>query len=238
MEMQLSMQTKFTSRRTGFIALAMLTPLAACSPRPDTAFAASRKTGASAQSSLIKAAPRVALRLTVAPTGSAARYRVREQLVSLDLPNDAVGETKSVTGAIAFDSEGKVLRDASKFTVDAGTFVSDRDRRDRFVRGELLEAQRFPTVTMVPTMVTGVSFPLPTSGSRSVQIAGDLTVRGVTRPTVWKGTAQFSSGNVAVAAATAFTFDDFQIEQPSVPVLLSVADTIRLEINLNLVPQK
>jgi polyisoprenoid-binding protein YceI len=235
--MQQIMQTKFLSRRNSLITLAVLTPLAAFSPRPDTAFAAGRKTRAT-QLSVIEAAPRVALRLTVAPTGSAARYRVREQLVSLDLPNDAVGETKSITGAIAFDSEGKVLRDASKFTVDAGTFVSDRDRRDRFVRGELLEAERFPTVTMVPTTITGVSFPLPTSGSRPVQITGDLTVRGVTRPTIWKGTAQFSSRNVAVAAATAFTFDDFQIEQPSVPVLLSVADTIRLEINVNLVPQK
>ncbi|HEY0528562.1 MAG TPA: YceI family protein [Gemmatimonadaceae bacterium] len=232
------MQTMFLRRRTTLIALAGLTPLVACSPRPDTAFAASRKPAAMIQASVSASAPRVALRLTVAPTGSAARYRVREQLVSLDLPNDAVGETKNITGAIAFDSEGKVLRDASKFTVDAGTFVSDRDRRDRFVRGNLLEVERFPTVVMVPTTITGVSFPLPTSGSRPIQITGDLTVRGVTRPTIWKGTAQFSSGNVAVAATTAFTFDDFQIEQPSVPVLLSVADTIRLEINVNLVPQK
>jgi hypothetical protein len=56
------------------------------------------------------------------------------------LPNDAVGKTTKLTGAISIDSNGKVIRDASKFTVDAGSFVSDRDRRDGYVRGRLLEA--------------------------------------------------------------------------------------------------
>src|SRR6476620_7676627 len=40
------------------------------------------------------------VRYIVAPTGNEARYRVREQLVSFDLPNDAVGVTKDVTGSL------------------------------------------------------------------------------------------------------------------------------------------
>jgi polyisoprenoid-binding protein YceI len=69
-------------------------------------------------------------------------------------------------------------------------------------------------------------------------MTGDLTVRGVTRPTKWTGTVQFKDGRVAGSAATEFTFDEFQIERPSVPVLLSVADTIRLEIDFSLIPQR
>jgi hypothetical protein len=68
-------------------------------------------------------------------------------------------------------------------------------------------------------------------------MTADLTVRGVTRPTTWKGSAQFQNGQVTGSAATAFTFDDIKMEQPRVPVLLSVADTIRLEIDFNLVRQ-
>jgi polyisoprenoid-binding protein YceI len=173
--------------------------------------------------------------LTLA-AGSAARYRVREQLVGHDLPNDAIGETKNVTGSIAFDSSGKVIREASKFSVDARSFVSDRDRRDGFVRGRLLEASEYPTVVLIPTEVRGAGLPVPTSGNRAIEVVGDLTVRGVTRTTIWKGTAQFSAGKITGSAATSFTFDDFQMEQPSVPVLLSVADTIRLEIDFALVP--
>jgi polyisoprenoid-binding protein YceI len=178
-----------------------------------------------------------ALRLVLAPTGNAARYRVREQLVGQDLPNDAVGETKALTGAIAFDSSGKVIAQSSKFVVDAGTFVSDKDRRDGYVRRRSLDATRYPTIVLVPTAVRGIALPLPTSDTRPFEMTGDLTVRGVTRPTIWKGSAQFQDGRVTGSAATAFTFDDIQMEQPRVSVVLGVADTVRLEIDFNLVRQ-
>jgi polyisoprenoid-binding protein YceI len=188
-------------------------------------------------SSSAEPAQGAALRLVLAPTGSAARYRVRERLAGQDLPNDAIGETKALTGAIAFDSNGKVIAQSSKFVVDAGTFVSDKDRRDGFVRRRSLDATRYPTIVLVPTDVRGIALPLPTSGTRPFEMTGDLTVRGVTRPTIWKGSAQFQDGRVTGSAATAFTFDDIQMEQPRVPVVLSVADTIRLEIDFNLVRQ-
>jgi polyisoprenoid-binding protein YceI len=216
-------------------------PALACSPAgPRTAYADSPHTQTVATvsaSSSAESTPSEALRLVLAPTGNTARYRVREQLVGHDLPNDAVGETKSVIGAISFDADGKVIPETSKFVLDAGSFVSDKDRRDGFVRRRLLEADQYPSIVLVPTDVRGVSLPLPTSGSRPIEITGNLTVRGVTRPTTWRGTAQFQDGRITGTAATAFTFNDIQIEQPRVPVLLSVADTIKLEIDFNLVRQ-
>jgi polyisoprenoid-binding protein YceI len=228
-------------KQASFAAFAVLA-LSACSRgEPETAFASSSKAGnriavvGSVAGDVTQAA---ALRFALAPTGNAARYRVRERLVGHDLPNDAIGETKALTGVISFDSKGKVIRQASKFTVDASTFVSDKDRRDGFVRGRLLEADQYPSVVLVPTDVRGVSLPLPKSGSVPIEITADLTVRDVTRPTTWKGTAQFEDGRITGSAATSFTFDDIQMEQPRVPVLLSVADTIKLEINFNLIQQR
>ncbi|MFL5499868.1 MAG: YceI family protein [Gemmatimonadaceae bacterium] len=217
-------------------------PLFSCSSgEPETAFAgtATRRSSVAAAASQISgpAATGEALRLVLAPTGNAARYRVREQLVGHDLQNDAVGETKSLTGALSIDSAGKVIPGTSKFTLDAATFVSDRDRRDGFVRGRLLEADSYPTITLAPKQIKGVGLPLPKAGSAPIEMIADLTVRGVTRSTTWKGTAQFGGDGVAGSASTAFTFDDMQLEQPRVPVLLSVADTIKLEIDFNLVRQ-
>ena len=217
-------------------------PMLGCSRgEPETVYASSR-TGqvavATQRAVSQKTEKGVALRLVLASSGNQARYRVREQLVGHDLPNDAVGETAKLTGAISVDSSGKVMRDASKFTVDAGSFVSDMKRRDGFVRGRLLEADEYPTIAFVPTSVSGVSLPLPVSGNRQIEMTGDLTVRGVTRPTTWKGTVEFKNGGVVGSASTAFTFDDMQLEQPRIPVLVSVADTIKLEIDFNLIPQK
>jgi len=216
-----------------------MVPVLACSRgEPQTAYADSAPSTKAAAVQPANPATAAALRLVLLPTGNAARYRVRERLVGHDLPNDAVGETKALTGAIEFDSKGNVISQSSRFVVDAGTFVSDKDRRDGFVRGRLLDAEQYPSIVLVPTGVRGVSLPLPTSGTMPIEMTGDLTVHGVTRPTLWKGSAKFQDGRVTGSAATAFTFADIQMEQPRVPVLLSVADTIRLEIDFGLIRQR
>ncbi len=220
------MRAQKISNQARLVALLAI-PILACSRgEPETAYASSRtgRTAVASQGGGSKASEKgTALRLVLASSGNAARYRVREQLVGQNLPNDAVGETTKLTGAISIDAGGKIIRDAS---------------RDGFVRGRLLEADEYPTIVFVPTSVSGVSLPLPTSGTRQIEMTGDLTVRGVTRPTTWKGAVEFNSGGLKGSASTAFTFDDIQMEQPRVPVLLSVADTIKLEIDFNLIPQR
>jgi polyisoprenoid-binding protein YceI len=234
------MSVQVMGRRTVVAAFAALATSACSGGEQNIAYASSStaRNEVAVQASTPAAVQKGALRFALAPTGNEARYRVRERLMGHDFDNDAIGETKNMTGAIAFDSNGKVIREASKFTLDAGSFVSDKDRRDGFVRGRLLEADRYPTILLVPTEVRGVSLPLPKSGSLPIEMTADLIVRGVSRPTIWKGTAQFEPGRIVGSAGTAFTFADIQLEQPRVPVLLSVADTIKLEINFNLVQQQ
>ena len=178
-----------------------------------------------------------AIRYVTAPTGNAARYRIREQLVGLDLPNDAVGETSAVTGAIAADAKGNIIASESKFTVDVSSLKSDKDRRDNFVRRRVLETEQHPSVTFVPKSVRGITLPLPKSGRKTFEIAGDMTVRGTTRPTVWKVDATFSPERMTGAATTSFTFADFGMAQPKVPVVLSVDETIKLEVDFTLLSQ-
>jgi polyisoprenoid-binding protein YceI len=175
------------------------------------------------------------VRLQVAPTGNEARYRVQEQLAGFDLPNDAVGKTTAVTGAIVLDSLGRVVPSQSEITVNVSGLASDRDRRDGYVQRRILMTDSFPTVTLKPTAVAGLPWPLPTSGTRSFTLTGSLTVKGVSRPTTWTGQAAFAADTVSGMVSTAFTFDDFQLNQPRVPIVLSVADTIRLEYDFRLV---
>lgn len=175
-----------------------------------------------------------AVRLEVAPTGNEVRYRVREQLVNLELPNDAIGKTSAVTGGIALDSAGKVIPDASRFVIEVAGLTSDKDRRDGYVRRRVLQTDSFPTVVLAPREIRGLTYPLPTSGTRTYDLVGDLTLKGVTRPTTWKVTASFGRDTVTGSAATRFTFKDFELTQPRVPVVLSVADTIGLEYDFKL----
>ena len=229
-------------RRTPAITAFAAIALSACNrAEPSVAYAKETLANGTRSAATIQSSPSAkdaTLRFVLVPEGSAARYRVREQLMGHDFPNDAVGETKSITGAITFDNAGKVIHDASEFTIDASTFVSDQRRRDGYVRGRLLESDNYPTITFVPSDVRGIKLPLPKSGAAPFEVIGDLTVHGVTRPTNWKGTVQFNNADVTGSASTSFTFKDIQMDPPRVPVLLSVADTIKLEIDFNLNQQK
>ena len=230
--------------RKSIVALAAgLALTAACEPgksaeaRAASATASQSPAAPAASPALPAPSSAVAYRFVTAAQGNAARYRIREQLVGVDLPNDAVGETKNVTGVISVDDKGKLISAESKFTVDVSNLVSDKDRRDGFVRRRVLETDQYPTVTLVPKEIRGVSMPLPKSGSRTFDILGDLTVRGVTRPTTWKVTADFTPTGLNGKAATSFTFKDFSIDQPRVPVVLSVDETIKLELDFSMVKE-
>jgi polyisoprenoid-binding protein YceI len=208
---------------------------ASCAPTDDARSATASPIVSSSTGSIADASSEWATRYVVAPAGNEVRYRVREQLVGFDLPNDAIGKSSRVTGSIAFDTGGRLLSTESRFTVDASTFVSDRDRRDNYVASRLLNAQEFPEIVLVPTELRGLTRPLASTGSRSFELLADLTVRGVTRPTVWRVTAQLANGQVSGTAATRFVFSDFQMEKPRVRSVLSVADTIALEYDFSLV---
>lgn len=174
-------------------------------------------------------------RFIVAPSGNEARYRVREQLVGLDLPNDAVGATQEVTGSLLVDGKGTVLRDSSKIVVTVTGLKSDKERRDNYIKRRTIESEKFPTVELVPSTFKGLTM-LPGSAPSSFELVGDLTVHGVTKPTTWKVTARAEGSDIVGSAVTAFTFKDFGLEQPKVPVVLSVADTIKLEYDFRFTP--
>jgi polyisoprenoid-binding protein YceI len=182
----------------------------------------------------VRSAPGAAVKLTVLPAGNEVRYRVREQLVNVSLPSDAIGKAGSITGGIALDSSGGVIASGSQFVITVGDLKSDRDRRDGYVRGRLLQVDQYPTVTFEPTAVRGLHLPLPTTGQATFTIPGNLTVKGVTHPVTWTASANFSGGEVGGSATTAFTFADFNLTKPRVPVLLSVEDTIKLEYDFKL----
>jgi len=174
-------------------------------------------------------ASRAAARFVVAPAGNEARYRVNEQLAGFELRNDAVGVTGKVSGGISLDDRGAIIPGESRIVVDVSALKSDKDRRDGYVQRRLLETEKYPTVEFVPTAIRGLPASLPASGARSFEMDGNLTVKGVTRPTTWKVSANFQGDKVTGNAYTGFTFADFEMEKPSVSVILTLADDIRLE---------
>jgi polyisoprenoid-binding protein YceI len=171
---------------------------------------------------------------TIVPGKSTAQYSVREQLARLNFPSDAVGKTQQVSGSIAVNPDGSIDQTTSKIVVDLSTLQTDSNMRDNFVRRNVLNTNQYPNAVFVPTQVTGLPSPLPTSGPVSFQLTGNLTIQNVTKPVTWDVTGNIQGDQATGTATTSFTFEDFNLTQPKVPVVLSVVDKINLQLDITL----
>ncbi len=205
---------------------------ATVAPAPTTASQSSSPTAIAADTS----SSGNTIRLTAVPGKSQARYRVREQLASVSLPSDAVGSTNAISGAIVGKTDGTIVSSESKFVVDLSTLQSDRSQRDNFLRKSVLQTDQYPNAVFVPKQVQGLPLNLPPSSNVSFKLIGDLTIRNVTKPVTWDVTCQSQGNQGTCHATTSFTFEDFNITQPRVSVVLSIQDHITLEADVDLQP--
>ena len=172
---------------------------------------------------------------SIVPEESAARYRVQEELAQVG-ETEAVGQTQAIIGQLAFDESGTPLA-CSRFDVDLRTLQSDESRRDNYLYENTLEAETYPLATFVLRAVEGLDAPLTEGEEATMRLIGDLTLKDVTKLVAWEADVTMTEGALTGEAATEFEMPDFAIEPPSVPILLSLDETIRLEIDLTARPQ-
>ena len=165
---------------------------------------------------------------------SKATVRVREQLVRVNLPSDAVLTANGAKGSFVLNPDG-TFASGSKLTFDLTTLSSDSRDRDNFVKQDTLGTRQFPTATFVPVKATGLALPLPTSGDLAFTLTGTMTIRGTDKTVTFDVKATRSGSDLAATATAnpALKFEDFGMTAPSVPLrVLSVTDEIRLVIDL------
>jgi polyisoprenoid-binding protein YceI len=231
----------FTRRRSAAIlALPFLaacstqaSPPASLSSEPVAVSTASATTAsAAAATSASTTSPAGTLVFRIAQGQSQAIFRVREQLVGRELPNDAVGTTSAVSGQLAIRPDGTVDGASSRITVDLNSLATDSSMRDGFIKQNTLQTSQYPTAEFVPTRVEGLPSPLPASGQYAFKLTGLQTIHGVQKEVTWDVTATRDGNALNGTATTAFTFGDFGMTPPSARSVISVVDAIRLEVAL------
>jgi polyisoprenoid-binding protein YceI len=163
-------------------------------------------------------------------TGSFVGYRVQETLASIGA-TEAVGRTPGVTGSMTVD--GSTIT-AADFAADLTGLRSDNDRRDGQLRRQALETDRFPTASFKLTAPVSLGAPPAEGATVEVTAAGDLTLHGVTKAVEIPLQARLQDGVVTVAGSLPITFADYAIAKPESMMVLSVADSGTLEVQLQL----
>ena len=163
-------------------------------------------------------------------TATFAGFRVQEELAQIGSAT-AVGRTPEVSGAVTIDGTSIT---SAEIAVDLTAIVSDESRRGNAIR-EALNTSQNPTATFVLTEPIDFG-EVPAEGVTVTATAiGDLTINGVTRTVEIPLEAQVIGESILIVGSTNVIFADYEIETPSAPVVLSVADEGTIELQLWLV---
>lgn len=164
---------------------------------------------------------------TIDKAHSEAAFQVRHLLTRVR------GRFTDFSGTIAFD-EAQPQESSVSFTIDADSIDTNQPDRDAHLRSaDFFAVDEFPTLTFKSTAVTP-------RGEGRFDVAGDLTIRGITRavtlPVTYLGTARDPWGNDKVAFETQLTINrkDFGLLWNAVLETggLLVGDDVRIDISI------
>jgi polyisoprenoid-binding protein YceI len=164
---------------------------------------------------------------------SKATIRVREQLVGVSLPSDAVLTATGAQGSFALNSDG-TFASGSKISFQLSTLSSDESTRDNFIKQDTLQVRQFPTAEFAPTKASGLTVPLATSGTFAFTLTGNMTIKGKTKEVTFDVTAKRDGADLTATATAnpSWKFGDFGMTAPRSFSVLSIVDEIRASIDI------
>jgi len=116
------------------------------------------------------AMPASAQTYQIDPVHSSLLFRVKHMDTAY-----VYGMFTSMKGTVVVD-EANPARSSINIEVDANSVYTHNEQRDNHLRGpDFFNTRQFPTITFKSTQVRRIN-------ANTVQVRGDLTIRGVTRP--------------------------------------------------------
>ncbi|MCC6704755.1 MAG: YceI family protein [Thermomicrobiales bacterium] len=167
---------------------------------------------------------------TIDQSHSLAEFSVRHMMVAT-----AKGQFQTITGTARFD-EGDLTTASVEATIDVASITTRDAKRDEHLRSaDFFEVEAHPTITFKSTGITK-------KRDDRFDIAGDLTIRGVTRSVVLDttfngiGTSPWGTSVAGFEAETEINRKDFGLEWnvalETGGVLVSDKVKIHLEVEL------
>lgn len=162
--------------------------------------------------------------------GTFVGYRIDEELAGIGATT-AVGRTPDVDGHLTFERTRLV---DVRIVADLARLVSDDSRRDRRVATMFADDPQAVFV-LDDTIDLGE---VPAIGEViEVQVAGLLTIGGVTQPVTVRIEAALTEVGMVVAGSTHVLLGDFGVAVPSASIVLSASDEAAIEWQLYLMKE-
>ena len=148
-------------------------------------------------------------------------------------PTTVVGTTDQVAGQGVVDAVVLGSAQFSDIVINARTFQTDSDRRDRAIRGPVIldsGSDEHELIIFSPDSVEGLEGVSAAPGETyEFSLTGDLTVKGTTQTVTFVVTvAMIDESTIEGSAVAEVLRSDFEIGIPSVPSVADVTDEVTL----------
>ena len=174
--------------------------------------------------------PSVSQTFVILAQESEARFIINEELFGQ--PKTVVGTTNALSGELTVDRANPSASVIGPIQIDAGTFVTDNNRRNGAIQRFILQSSRHRFITFNPTALSGLPDAAAIGDEIQFEITGDLTVRDITAPVLFTVTMQIvSESELRGSATTVVARDTFNLTIPQVPSVANVGEEFIVEFD-------
>ena len=162
---------------------------------------------------------------------SLARYQAFEEFLDATV-GSPVGATSAIAGDILIEPGRPEAGRFGTIVINVESLASDSRMRDSRLRRDFLESATHPEVEMRFGRFLGLPASFEQDEAYALRLEGDLTVKGVTAPTVWDVTFEFDDGHLRGSATTEVLMSTYGVGPISIAGLLRTRDEVSLSIDL------
>lgn len=162
---------------------------------------------------------------TILPASSQAVFDVSAQV------HHVHGVSQALSGTITGDPND-ISNAKLDIKIDAKSFDTDNDSRDRVMREKCLEVDKFPEVEFISTGIQSEQKALVSGQPAKVIINGNLRLHGMEKPTSIPVTINWqNTGTMTADGDLALVLDDWKIFRPKV-VFFRLSNDIKIHIHV------
>jgi len=165
------------------------------------------------------------------PTKSSLSYEVQEKFAGKET-SSATGTTNGIAGDIAIDPSDLGAARLGTVVVNLEQLHSDNNLRDARLRLDYLESHEHPLATFEVDEVSGLDGKLVEGEAHDVELTGDLTVKEITKPATFTGTASLDDGALKAKVSTKAKLSDFDAGPINIAGMVSTSDEATLTLKL------
>ena len=164
------------------------------------------------------------------PAESEVIFTLNETLRGL--PTTVIGSSRQVAGQIAVDFANPPASQIGPILINARTLLTDNEFRNNAIHNFILDTEIYEFITFTPGQINGLPNEFAPNEPVSAQIAGDLTIREITRPVTFTATITPNGRSQLTGSATAQILrTDFNLQIPNAPGVANVDEKVTLSIN-------